>query len=539
MLRALPYEAVVAGIPFSVQGSLLTRPGLSADTTVGNWEFPELTGLPIGVHVTPENVDLLELSRAAGADRAGFVAELRDGFAAEVPRIVLWLAAETLLGIALGLVVAAAVNMSIGYLRGRERRPDELRHRLRQLGAAALVTLALVSFGVLTYNPDWVRQSRLTGTLAAAQLFPEQLSAYYERSKAADVVGSVLGIQATLQDQIQAEQLPDTAFRIMFVSDLHLAAVYPLIGRYAETYDVSLIINTGDESAFGTTAELTPAYREAMAAVTSRTPMLWLAGNHDSPATQDAMTGIPGVTVLGEKERTADGYRVAAGVVDAFGLTVAGLPDPRVYGGPGAYGADDRDVTDPLQQEAVRQAVAGLTGDADPAAAVATAADGTTADGTTAAGGAPEQPVFDVFATHEPVAAEALREELPGMIRQTVAGHVHAQNEPDELQSDREIDLVEGSTGAGGLDAIARGEARPPIEFSIQTVGSGCEFTGIQRFRIDSTQLVATTADDVSAYGNDVTATTTYFTPQDVAPGRRCSTSLGIGLERPLPVTGR
>ena len=50
---------------------------------------------------------------------------------------------------------------------------------------------------------------------------------------------------------------------------------------------------------------------------------------------------------------------------------------------------------------------------------------------------------------------------------------------PGSIQSGNTIDLVEGSTGAGGLDNINRGAARPPIEFSIESVASSCEFTRV------------------------------------------------------------
>ena len=59
---------------------------------------------------------------------------------------------------------------------------------------------------------------------------------------------------------------------------------------------------------------------------------------------------IPGVTVLGAKSATADGYTVSASEVEAFGLTIAGVPDPRVYGASGAYGSNDPPVTDPLER---------------------------------------------------------------------------------------------------------------------------------------------------------------------------------------------
>jgi Calcineurin-like phosphoesterase len=507
VLHSFPYHATVEHVPFRVQGTILHNRGLSADTTFGNWEFPAVDGLPFGVHLAPENVDLLQLARAATPDAAAYAQSLQTGIAAQQGRIALWLAAETIIGLGVGLAASAAINMAVGYLRGRPRRPDELLHRGRQLVMAIAATGLVVLLGVITYNPHWVRQSRLTGTLAAAQLFPNQLSSYYQqRSKAFDVLGSIVGIQAALQAQIDQGQTPDTAFRIMFISDLHLAAVYPLVAQYAKNYDVKLIVNTGDESEFGTAAEVTPDYVASIASLTKTVPMLWLAGNHDSPDVVDVMRKIPGVTVLGTKTATADGYDVSAGVVDAFGLSIAGLPDPRVYGGPGAYGSNDGAVTDSLERSAVDTAVQ------DP--------------------GAGAQP-YDIFATHEPVAAGELRKQLPGVIRQTDAGHLHAQNKNSDIQHGTAIDLVEGSTGAGGLDNLVRGANAPPIEFSIESVAPNCEFTRVLRFQIVSPQPSA--ASSPQAYGDDVTVSTVYFRPQDVIPDRVCDTAQGISPARPLP----
>ncbi len=317
-LRAFPYHATVQGVPFQVQGSLFTRPGLTADTTLGSWELPEVSGVPFGVHVRPEDVDVLELTRLAGGDVPAFVQRLQADFAAQVPLIARWLAGELFLGLAVGLAIAAAVTMSVRYLRGDPRRAHELRWRLQQFAAAGVATGVVVAYGALTYNEEWVRESRLTGTLAAAQLFPGELSAYHsQRSKAFDVLGSVIGIQAALQADIEDDRTPGTALRIMTISDMHLAANYPLLARYAASYDVDLVLNAGDESEFGTREELTPAYLQAVEALTARAPMLWVAGNHDSPATLEVMGTVPGVTVLGTKLATEDGYEVGAGVVEA------------------------------------------------------------------------------------------------------------------------------------------------------------------------------------------------------------------------------
>jgi hypothetical protein len=259
--------------------------------------------------------------------------------------------------------------------------------------------------------------------------------------------------------------------------------------------------------------------------------MIWLAGNHDSPDVEALLRAIPGVTVLGGKTRTADGYAVTADEVDAFGLTIAGVPDPRVYGGPGAYGSDASDVVDPLERRAVDQAVGTGRPDGSASAGPTTASPAATATAGPSSGSATRGPAYDIFATHEPVAAQELRKVLPGRIRQTNAGHTHHQNASGSIQDGHgAIDLVEGSTGAGGLDNIVRGTDRPPIEFSIESVSSTCQFTRVVRFQI------APSADSsTQAYGDDVTASTIYLRPQDVPAGRECGSRLGVGTPHPLP----
>ncbi len=516
LLHSFPYRATVQGVPLLVHGTLLTRPGLSADTTVGSWVFPELSGLPIGVHVQPVNVDVLQLTQAAAGNRTEYAARFQADALDQLPRILTWLLAEVLLGIVVGLLAAAAVNMSLRYLRGRPRRPDELAVRVRQLGAAVAVVLVVGVYGWVTYNPDWVRQSRLTGTLAAAQLFPDQLRNYYtQESKVFDVLGSVVGLQAALQGQIDDDQAPATALEIMFISDMHLAANYPLVKAYADSYNVDLIVNTGDESEFGTAMELTPTYLDALRAVTATTPMLWVAGNHDSPAVVAVMRSIPGVTVLGTKVSARNGYEVSAGMVRAYGLTIVGLSDPRTYGGPGAYGSDDTSATLPLQRSVVDEALTPLTAGDDEKDAL----------------------VIDIFATHGPAGAAEARKQLGDRIRQTNVGHRHEQNDPADIQSDSGIDLVEGSTGAGGLDNIVRGSERPPIAFSIESVSADCQFNRVVRFQIRSAQpdrVSTAEAADPRSYGSDVAATTSYLRPQDIDEDRTCGVPLGIDDEEPL-----
>ncbi|MEO6957928.1 MAG: hypothetical protein ABI137_14380 [Antricoccus sp.] len=40
MLLLFPYHAVSGGVNFSVEGTIFSRPGFSAGTTIGDWVFP-------------------------------------------------------------------------------------------------------------------------------------------------------------------------------------------------------------------------------------------------------------------------------------------------------------------------------------------------------------------------------------------------------------------------------------------------------------------------------------------------------------------
>ena len=506
IMRAFPYKATVAGIPFRVQATPFTRVGFSADTTLGSWEFPHVDGLPIGVHVSPEDVDILRLTKDAHPNTAEFVEQLKSGFADQVPQLLAWLIGSAVIGILLGLLASAALNMAGRYLRGLPRHRHELRLRVRQLLGAAVVAVLVAGYGVLSFDRDWTKQSRLTGTLAAVQLFPSQLEQFYNRqNKAYSALGAVVGIQAALQARIDQQKTPDTAFNIMFISDMHLAAEYPLVEQYVANFDVKLIVNTGDESEFGTASELTPSYLASLRRITAHVPMLWLAGNHDSPDIARIMGSIPGVTVLGKKVQLPNGdYRVTGSRVHAYGLTIGGIPDPRVYGASGAYGSGEDKVTNPLEQAAMDQALQGI----EPAS------------------------YFDIFATHEPSAGADIAAKLPDRIRQLNTGHTHAQNATRDIQKDKIINLVEGSTGAGGLDNINRPGIKTPIEFSIESVATTCQFTKLLRFQLADPSLP--TDASAAAVGDNVTVSTVYLSPQKIGDNRTCNLAQGVTATKPL-----
>lgn len=507
MLSLFPYRLTAAGTRFAVQGSVLTRRGLSADTTFGSWTFPHVDWLPVGVHIAPVNVDLVRLSAAASPHPARYANRLRSDLVHQLPQIAAWLIGEALIGIALGMVVATMLNLAGRQLRGLPHRGHELRRRGRLLLAGAIASVLLVQIGVATYNPGWTRRSRVSGTIAALQLFPRQLQSYYQKhSKPLDVLNAVSAIQANLQQRITRDNVPPTAFNVLWVSDMHLASTYPIVTQYAKSFHVALIVNTGDEAEFGTAAEMTPTYLKQLRGLTAVAPMIWLAGNHDSPATVRIMRKVPGVTVLGTKVSNGSGGSVVgAQQMTADGLQIVAIPDPRVYDGSGAYGSNDPTVVHDLEIGTVNDALAVL----------------------------PPTASFDIVATHEPIAASQAVGDLDGRVRQIDAGHLHAQNSDSSLQQGSLIRLIEGSTGAGGLDNLNSELPPPPVEFSIESVAANCEFTKVVRFQIQGT--APTSARPVSSRRPpQVTATTHYFSPQDVAADRACGSGYGLSAPSPL-----
>jgi predicted MPP superfamily phosphohydrolase len=506
-LSLFPYHLTAAGTRFTVQGSVLAHRGFSADTSFGSWTFPHVDWLPVGVHLAPTDVDLVRLASDASPHPAKYAGRLRMDLVHQLPQIAGWLIGEAFVGVLLGMAAAATVNLALRQVRHLPHRDHEIRRRGLQLMAGAIVTLLVVQIGAATFNPGWNRRSRVSGTLAALQLFPHQLQRYYQtHSKPVDALNAVSAIQANLQQRITRSNVPPTAFNVLWVSDMHLASTYPIVTEYAKSFHVALIVNTGDEAEFGTAVEMTPKYLQQLRGLTSVAPMIWVAGNHDSPTTVRIMRSVPGVTVLGTKVSDGDGGSiVGAQKMDADGLRIAALPDPRVYDGAGEFGSDDPAIVRDLETRTVDAELAGVS----PTSS------------------------FDVVIGHEPVIVDRAVDDLDGHVRQVDAGHFHQQNPDSLLQQGHLIKLVEGSTGAGGLDNLSTDVPPPPVEFTIESVAANCQFTKVVRFQIRGTAPTSAKAVG-SAQPPQVTASTHYFSTQETERGRACGASYGLSPAGPI-----
>ena len=291
------------------------------------------------------------------------------------------LATRTRAGLAVGLVTVTAAT-----------------------GALALAT-------AVTFDSTKFAQPQFTGLLSSApylQRRTETLAARLEgyRSGLADFVQSVTTLYAVGQQLPKpGSGLDGDVTTVLHISDLHLNPIgYDLADRLVEQFDVDAVVDSGDLSTWGTSAE--EAFVNRIGSL--KVPYVFVRGNHDSPQIAEAVARQPNAIVL-------DGQ-----VREVAGLTFAGIADPR-----------------DLPQEGKKE----NTGKDRVAASVAllsSIVEQYDAEH-------PDKPV-QIAVVHDPTRLDALRGHVPLVL----SGHLH---ERDVSFDGGTRVMVEGSTGGAGLTA--------------------------------------------------------------------------------------
>ena len=114
---------------------------------------------------------------------------------------------------------------------------------------------------------------------------------------------------------------------VLHISDIHLSTLgYGFALQLAQSFNVDMVLDTGDTGSFGTTAD------QAILTWVPRfdRPYVFVRGSHDSLAFQQAVATYPNATVL-------DGT-----TTEVAGLTVYGLGDPYFVSARGAPKTDDQ-----------------------------------------------------------------------------------------------------------------------------------------------------------------------------------------------------
>lgn len=282
-----------------------------------------------------------------------------------------------------------------------------LRRRWQWLlaGAATGLATAFIVGGLAwnTYDTAAFQEPRYQGSLSYA---PEVL-AFSQETLAnlgayEDRVPEIA--QSLFRTVSELHQLPPSfsegdVIRVLHISDMHNSAAAARLAKSVTTmYGVDLVIDTGDETDLGTPLEA--GYPATYLPLPK--PMVWVAGNHDTPIISKTMKGIPGVTVLENS------------FVTLAGLEIGGFPDPA-----------STSLSPAPSSDAVQAAEANLI-----AAAV-------------------EARVSRPFivAVHDPKQAA----KLPGMVPVVLNGHTHRE----QISVDKGTVFIDGgSTGGGGFRGI-------------------------------------------------------------------------------------
>lgn len=488
-LTTSSYEAQFAGISTEVTASVFNHEGLSVHTTLGDIEFPKLDGLPIGLRADPTAGP--ETIAAFGADIDKFKARAYQDFKQERWEIARHFGVRGLLGAGLGGLASA---MTVEYLLVRKTDRDErLKKAAIATGSGVLAFTATVGYGAASFQPEQLKDTRSTGVLAQVDALRNTVTDLNARDASTKAINgglsqinALLSIRDSITKPIEAKTAPASAVNILLISDMHLRNEYPFLGNVIKANDIGLIINTGDETEKGTSYDFKfdTGYVKSIAEITKDTPMVWVKGNHDSlEDTTAVMAKIPNVHVLDKQ------------VLQAYGLWIAGIGDPRTYGD-GTPALGDAEIK--FEQGATEQVMN------DPATTVNA------------------KSIFDILMTHEQPAGQVIVDRLKGRVRLLANGHEHRQNAFDDLQNASGfINTIEGSTGMGGLLS----KDRIPLSFSILKVAGNCQFVSETRYQLSDPSLTAAAG---SVYGNNSSVTTFYFKQQDIVPNRACGNDQGI-----------
>lgn len=488
-LTSSTYEAHFAGVSTEVTASAFNHEGLSVHTTLGDIEFPKLDGLPLGLRADPTAGP--DTITSFGNDINSFKARAYQDFERERGKIAWHFGGRGLLGAGLGGLAGAMAAEFL--LAGKSDRDERLKKAAIATGSGVLAFTVTVGYGVASFQPDQLKDTRSTGVLAQVDALRSTVTNLNARDASTmaingglSQINALLLIRDSITQPIEAKTAPASALKVLFISDMHLRNMYPFLKDVIKANNIGLIMNTGDETEKGTTYDfnLDAGYVKAIAAVTKDTPMVWVKGNHDSlQDTSSVMAQIPGVHVLDQQ------------VLQAYGLWIAGVGDPRSYG-------DGTPALGDAEAKYERVATEKLLD--DPATAIN------------------PNNSFDILLAHEQPAGLVIVDKLKNRVRLLADGHGHHQNSLNDLQKPNGfINTVEGSTGMSGLLS----QDQVPLEFSIAKVARDCQFVSETRYQLSDPSLTTAAS---SMYGNNSSVTTFYFKRQDIAPNRTCGVDQGI-----------
>ncbi len=252
---------------------------------------------PVGLRMSLAEVDVTRLAERVGSAtaRADLADSVEEDLRAIGPRLV-W---QFCLGAAIVGAVAAAL------LPGR---------RLPWVGAGAagavVLTGALLGGAAASFDVAAFEQPRFTGALVRAPVVIEALQGgeltIGELQSRYEIAATRLSDLLALVAEPNRDPGTDSV-AILHVSDIHSNPLgVELARQLARRFEVDAVLDTGDLTNFGVTAEA----RIGRLIERIDVPYYLVPGNHDSAANETALDRVPNLTVLDGDVAEVEGVRV-------------------------------------------------------------------------------------------------------------------------------------------------------------------------------------------------------------------------------------
>jgi predicted phosphodiesterase len=217
------------------------------------------------------------------------------------------------------LEIGALGALTLGALVFRD-----MRRATAALLAGFIVVATAEGLALQTYEPKAFLTPSYTGTLALApQLFGPVEGTIrrvgYFRDELERIVASAGQAYAAVESNPLGR---GDEITVLHISDIHLSTLgYGFALQLAQSFNVDVVVDTGDTASFGTAAE------QAILTWVPRfdRPYVYVRGSHDSIAFQRAVASYPNATVLDGRATTVDGLSIY-GLGDPYFLNARGAP---------------------------------------------------------------------------------------------------------------------------------------------------------------------------------------------------------------------
>jgi predicted phosphodiesterase len=366
---------------------------------------------PIRLVVRVEEIDVAGTERLVSSGALSTSQTLGPDYVADLPltgfTALLWRV------IGGGALAAALAGLLLGLALRRSRTVVAV-----AVALAVAVPTAAAGIAYATWDAAAFREPTLRGSLIYApqliDVFSTRVASIQRlRDQAGKVASDLAAYYADDRALASGGALPGT-FRVLHVTDLHLDPVGAALARsVARSYEASVVVETGDLPNMGAPAE-TAVFASL---VDTSVPLVYVPGNHDSPASIDALKRL-GVRVL------------VSGTMKVRGLRIFGVADP-VSGGFG------------IEPDAVAVAAAARVSAAQLATSMASG-----------------EATPDLVAVHSPL----MEAPFTGLVPLILSGHTHVAS----LRVVRGTVLLNsGTLGGMPYDPEASGRAARPYSASV------------------------------------------------------------------------